>query len=150
MLEMKGRYHLVLSDKDGKVKLTQHGRNLVTTVGEQLCAERFALSSVKDPIEYITLGEGTVPPLKSDTDLDTDISASDTAGTDVISLNQVTWSFSIAGPVGTWDVAEAGLFNKAHGVGGREMAARFLTQPFTMSSGDQLDVTWTIEIVGVD
>ena len=150
MLRMIGRYHLLLTDKNGKVLMTQQGRNLVTTIGEQLAAERFAAASVKDPVDYITLGEGTTPPLKSDDDLQTEISDSDTQGTDVVSLNQVTWSFTIAGPVGSWSVAEAGLFNKAHGVGGREMAARFLTQPFTMASGDQLDVTWTIEFQGID
>jgi len=147
---MTGRFHLILTDKDGKVKLQHAGRNLVTTAGEGLAADRFAAASAEDPADYITLGEGTTPPLKSNTDLETEIAATDTQGTDVISGNQVTWSFSIAGPgAGSWAVAEAGIFNGAHN-GARIMAARFLTQPFTMVSGDQLAVTWTIVFGGID
>jgi len=149
MLRLSGRFTLHLRDEHGRTKLRQSGRNLVTTVGEQLAADRFAAATAEDPVDYITLGEGTTPPLKSDTELQTIINDSDTQGTDVISVNQVTWSFSIAGPgAGSWAVAEAGIFNGAVGV--RVMAARFLTQPFTMASGDQLDVTWTIEFLGAD
>ena len=149
MLRLTGRYTLLLRDKHGKVKLTRKGRNLVTDLGEQLAADRFAAATLEDPVDYITLGSGTTPPMKSDTVLQTQIDASDTQGTDVISLNQVTWSFSIAGPgAASWSVAEAGIFNGP--VGARDMAARFLTQPFSMYPGDTLDVTWTIEFVGVD
>lgn len=150
MLRMEGRYYLLHRNKDGEVLNVQKGRNLVTDVGEQLAADRFAAATAENPVDYITLGSGTTPPLKADTDLQTPISASDTQGTDVISLNQVTWSFSISGPgAGSWDVAEVGIFNGAYPPPARKMAARFLTQPFTMYPGDTLDLTWTIEFLGV-
>ena len=151
MLRMIGRYTLLLRDEHGKVKSRQAGCNLVTDVGEQLAADWFAADTGENPVDYITLGEGTTPPLKTNTELQTIINASDTQGTDVISTNQVTWSFSISGPgAGSWDVGEAGIFNDVVANPDRWMAARFLTQPFEMFPGDTLDITWTIEFLGVD
>jgi hypothetical protein len=151
MLGMIGRFHLLLRDKNGRVLMTQRGRNLVTSTGEKLAAYRFSAIGTKSPVDYITLGEGNTPPLKSDTVLDSQVDASDTQGDDVASDNQVTWSFTISGPVaGSWAVKEAGIFNDDYTKPTRWMAARFLTQPFTMGVGDSLDVTWTIEFEGVD
>lgn len=151
MLVMVGKYSLILRDKSGKVKHREKGNNLVTSVGENLAADRFAAASAENPADYITLGSGTNPPLKSDTTLQTQIDASDTQGTDVITDNQVTWSFTVNGPgAGSWSVAEAGIFNDPVAVGDRWLAARFLTQPFVMQSGDVLSVTWTVEFLGVD
>lgn len=153
MLELAGRFSLVLRDKSGKVKHQEKGRNLVTDLGEQLAADLFATTPVQPSVEYLTLGSGTDTPLKTDTGLQTQIDASDTQHTGaggVRTLNQVAWAFTVTGPVAaSWDVNEVGIFNDDYLVGARWLVARFLSQPFTMYPGDELDVTWTLEFLGV-
>lgn len=149
-LHLQGRYELELVRR-GQVIHRQKGRNLVTTVGEELACGRFAATGPPAAIDWIALGTSSTPPLKSDVALVAEIAASKTAATDdVVSTNQVTYTFAVAGPgAGTWNVREAGLFNNVAPATG-VMAARWLTQPFTMQSGDILNVTWTLEFLGED
>ena len=151
-MQMVGKYRLVLRDSSGAAKHEEEGRNLVTTLGEELAADRFSSVPAGSAPGYVTLGSGTTAPTKADEDLETPIAASDTAvDSEVVSDNQVALAVEIDGPgAGSWNVNEVGIFNEADGDPDRILVARFLTENFVVAIGDKVDVTWALEFEGID
>ena len=145
MIELKGRYELTVTRK-GKVVHTGSGRNLVTTLGENLAADRFALVPAGGAVEYLETGEGTDVPRPADTALD------NTHGETLWQADSVTatgdkttavWDITFAAP--TKVITEIGLFNA---LSGGDLVARFLTQTFNVESGDVMLLTWVLQFTG--
>lgn len=133
--------------KDGKLVHRERGHNRVVDGGEVLAAERFDPGSSEPAVDWVALGSGDAPIVGSDTGLGAEHSGSRTQSTTtVVVLSTTSWDFTVVA-TGTWVVNEVGLFNDA--VTGTLMA-RFLTQGFTMVSGNELQIIWSIRFKGWD
>jgi hypothetical protein len=149
MIELQGSYELKVR-RAGRVVHSEAGRNLITTVGEEHAAGRFGNTVVPTAMDWIALGSADTSPAKTDTELDTEIANTRTASTsDTHTANSIIFLFEYTHGAASITVKEAGLFNNAAFESG-DMAARFLTQVFTLANGDILDLTWTLTFEGVD
>lgn len=131
----------------GSVKIEKNGveiysgKNLVVTTGYALLAG-------------LIIGTGTAPSHMAFGDSATAAAIGDTAlvGTehervamDSIAVVDaaITYVATFGGLAGSQTCTEMGIFNAA---AAGTMLARFLTQSFTISSGDVVTVTWTVTI----
>jgi hypothetical protein len=145
---LRGRYKIVVKDKNGKVRRTLQGDNLVTTVGENLAARLLNPDTGTIGPDYIAFGTGTAGAQKSDTQLQAEIASSRVQSVSSVTTNNLTLTWNnLNWAAGTQTIAECGIFNAS--VAGT-MFARFLTQPLDIINGVLLDITWTLTVSGVD
>lgn len=140
-IRLRANVKLVLRQGD-KVLHRESGHNLVMTNGFKLIADLVDPNgSVAEP-EYAALGSGNTPADSGDTGLDSEHSGSRTAASNTMTglshVGLLYFVFTITA-TDTWVVNEIGLFNDpSSGV----LFARFLTQGFTMVSGNELQIIW--------
>lgn len=128
--------------RKGKIIKTGQGHNIVVDTGKNHAATLWTTSAGPTRQSHAALGTGDAAVTNADTALDSEIASTRLAHAGVVtSNNEVIYTFNYTA-TGTWLVKEFGLFNDATA---GTMFARFLTQVFTMISGDTLDVTWTIK-----
>lgn len=169
---MSGHIQLVVTDPDGQIIAYRQTDNAITNTGENCVAKMLfkgptstgtgvCTGAITAPFNYIALGTGT----GSDTPVIADLVTENTAanglaralGTATIvnattsgvgstgaSVATITKSFgSITG--GPYSITEAGLFNDTK-TGTDGMFARKVFSAVSVTAGDTLTVTWTINI----
>ena len=139
-IPITGNVKWVLKRK-GKVIKSGQGNNIVVDTGKNHAATLWTTDPGPTRQSHAALGTGDASVTNADIVLDSEIAATRLAHASAItSNNEVIYTFNFTA-TDTWLVKEFGLFNDATA---GTMFARFLTQVFTMISGDTLDVTWTI------
>jgi len=155
-LKMRGRVELNVF-RDGELWVARKGNNLVTNTGKWLAASRFSYAAGSPPAatRYAAFGNGITVPHEDETVLVNEVVL--TGGrvdrtTDTVAAlgDEVVYTFDHTF-VDILTITEVGLFN----TDGTEapdplgdMAARFLTQEFSVTSGDILSLTWTLQFTG--
>lgn len=128
--------------RKGKVIKSGQGHNIVVDTGKNHAATLWTTSPGPTRLSHSALGGGDAAVTNADVVLDAEIASTRLAHTsEITSNNEVIYEFNYTA-TDTWLVKEFGLFNDPTA---GTMFARFLTQIFTMISGDTLDVTWTIK-----
>lgn len=120
--KLVGHWDIVVHDKDGNVKFTDSGKNVVTTNGkEQLAAylTSAAASATANPFIYIAIGTGATTESAADTGMAVELTRkTGTASYVSNAIYQVTTTFtSQTGAVieyGLWNASAAGvLFSRS-------------------------------------
>ena len=144
LVALKGQVKLRLNKSAGGVLLLGD-HNLVTTLGEESIAEIIISNDGSTPSpSHIAIGDG---------DLDLDASHTALQGTEhdrqaatvARVSNDISYTASFSHSGASVNVNEVGLFNDA--VAGI-MFARFLSQNFLFTDGDNLEIAWTLTVGG--
>lgn len=145
-LRLRGRVKMRVTAPDGRVKHTEEGQNLVTTVGQNRYAAILESNdgSTQEPT-HTGLGDDDTAVLMADTALGNEHGAPEVraAITSGVSNNEVTYTTQHTA-VNAIDVKEVGIFDQL-AVGGN-MFARYLTTGFELEAGDVLDIEWTLTV----
>jgi len=155
--------HVVLRNKDGKIKYEEWGSNLVTDVGDSIIAGRLYDDAV-DIITGMKLGTGTTAAAKNGTysGMETYISGSqealDAAATDATKGAGAGWRTTyvctwVAGDVTNSAITEVCLTNQTaladNTSAAADTMARYLfVSAINKTAGDELEVTWQIDTLG--
>lgn len=155
--------HAVLRGPDGEVKYEEWGENLVTDVGDHFIAARL-YDDTYDIITGMKLGTGTVDPAKNTAghEMGAYISGSnealDSAATDATKGAGLGWRTTyvctwVAGDVTDSAISEVCLTNQTaladNTCAAADTIARYeFTSPIDKQSGDSLEITWQIDILG--
>lgn len=131
----------------GSLKIYKNGhlerdvKNLVVDTGLEWIASRLIDTGTPDQMSHLAIGTGTTAPSASDTDLET-VSSPRKAFESISTLGaQVEYSANFDGATYSGAITEAGLFNAlSSGI----MLSRVTFSPVTISSGDALNITWTL------
>lgn len=146
-LRLSGEFFIRARYPNGAIALRQ-GKNLVTNAGETLVAQLLDVNTVENKPEYLAFGSGTEGALKTDTELQTEITAEPRMAADSTVQNsntlQLEWNITAGAP---YTVQEMGVFNA---ITGGTMFSRFLTQPLGVVAAMTIDITWNLTISGVD
>ena len=140
-----GRWETKLYGPDGKLKDTQSGNNVVTTVGKDALAV-FLGSAVTGAttftVKYIALGTGVTTETAGDTALNTEIIRTTGTGSYVNpQIFQIVATFATGS--GTGAITEYGLFNSnSAGI----MYARYTKSVINKGANDTLTVTAQITL----
>jgi len=146
-IKLTGQVHVMLFDKDGKLKQEHTDHNLIVTAGKTYLMSWLAAASQAGKfMSYVAVGSSSAAPVSGNTTLGAEITGSGNSrvvGTLTSGVqswtNQAT--FSPGNCTGT--INEAGLFS-ALSVG--TMFARQTFSTYTKGSGDTLIIIWTITI----
>ena len=142
-IEVTGRLELKLMRADGEVK-TILVKNLVTTVGKGVIADRMKASPALGAMSHMAVGTNNTAPAVGDTTLGAEVSGSRTSLTSTgVTANAVTYIATLGAGVGTGALTEAGIFNA--GSGG-EMLARTTFSTINKGAGDSLQITWIVTV----
>ncbi len=146
-LKISGSY-ILLHKRGGHIIGFASGKNLITSAGENLVAELLDPEAAGVSPDYIAFGSGSAAALKADTQLQTELAGTRTefSSPSVRTTNalQLNFVFTGAGPI---VVTEMGIFNDS--VAGT-MISRFLVQELSIAIGDEIDISWTLTVSGVD
>ena len=168
---MNGHIQLVVTDTDGQIKAYRQTDNAITTKAENCVAKVLfkgpssgtgsgCTGALTNPFTYIAVGTGTGSETNTNTDLGTELATSGltralattvtitnstTGGTGSSSASvAISKSFSVSG---TQTITEAGLFNDTSANASTDsMFARKVFTGVSVSNGDTLTVSWTINI----
>lgn len=142
-----GQLHIVLRDKDGKVKDERKVKNLVVTTGVNYIADRMA-DAAESAMSHMAVGSTSQAAAASDTTLDpANSGAGEEARVALDSTTQtnedVVYIATFGAGTGTATLTEAGIFNAASG---GTMLCRTTFGSITKGSSDSLEITWTVSI----
>ncbi len=145
-INLTGRVHLKLTDKDGNVKLEKESNNLVVTVGKAFVASAL----ITAPSAYMTrvaIGTSSSATSVGQTDLQGTELARVVATTSNPTSVTTQLIASFGAGVGTGTIEEAGIFNATSaGPASGTMFSRYLTGTFTKGASDTLTITWVITV----
>lgn len=147
---LTGTIHLVLKDRDGKIKEERVIKNLIVNAGKAEVAALIGAVAGGVAFGYIAIGTGTTAPAAANTTLEAEITTG--GGARAASVNtQVTttvtndtlqavktFTFTLS-----FAVTESGLFNDATA---GDMLARQTFSVINVANGDTLTVTWKIAV----
>ena len=140
---LKGRCHVQLFDKDGKLKDESIVMNTVTKVGDAHVADQLSGTPGEDPMSHMAIGTGTTAATSDDTTLETELdrnaltSSNQGSGGDD---NDVIYIGDWAAGDGTGAITEAGVLNAAAN-GTLLCHAVFAVK--NKGASDTLKITWT-------
>lgn len=138
-MHLRGRVRATLRRK-GKVILVREGSNLVVSAGKNLLANIVESAAPARP-SHMALGSGSMGVTEADTALEMELTRVALTSTTRLD-NEITYQADFFNSAhGPWTVNEAGIFNTTPG---GTMLARWLTLTFSMDTGDQLEVKWTL------
>lgn len=143
-LKIQGHWSMKLL-RNGLVVVEREGPNLVTALGKQVFASRIVADGSHAAPSHFGVGDGSTPPLDSQTTLQGVEHTRVALGAATRLLNTISYPATIPWAAAMITVREAGIFNAA---AAGSMVARWLTQEFQMFSGDTLVVTWSLPIGG--
>lgn len=144
VIRVVGQLDLVLRDRMGRVKTRRRVRNLVTTVGKGVIANRMLAGPSQGAMTHMAVGTGGTAPAAGDTTLQAEVGGSRTALTNASNAGNVTTYICTFGAgVGSGVLQEAGLFNAA---AAGLMQNRSTFAAITKDPTDSLSITWTVTI----
>jgi len=141
-IKIVGEVELISRDKEGKIKDRQKIKNVVVNKGKELMAKLLNGVSTKY-FRYIQIGTGTTAPSNTDTALEAfyaEKEASCSYQSDFKAVFSATFTFGE-----TVTITESGVFNDAKAAS-PDMLCRQTFAGKTYSSGESLEVVWTITI----
>lgn len=143
-----GIFHIVVRDKNGRIKEGRIVKNLITTVGKALIAGRINGSGAPAAATYLAVGTGTTAANASDTTLGTEITDSGLARVNAtVSLvtttttndtAQLLTTFTVTG---TKAVTEAGILNASSS---GTLLSRQVFSAVNVVNGDSLQLTYKV------
>jgi hypothetical protein len=138
---LKGELEIVLTHPDGSQEVTTL-RNLVTTIGKEVIADRLLASPAKAVPTHMAIGTGTEEAKVGDTKLKTEL--------DRNALTEKTRSGKVLTMIGEWAagdgtgaITEAGVLNA--GSEG-ELITRTVFTVINKGAEDTLKITWKLTI----
>lgn len=141
-LMLKGSLHIVLRDKDGRVKDERKINNLIVTVGKNGIADQLLASPTIGKPTHMAVGTGTNAAAAGDTTLQTE--------NDRNALTSKTRSANVVTFVGDWaagdataTISEAGLFDASSS---GNMYARTVFTGIPKGASDSLTISWDITV----
>ena len=149
-LRIPENMRIVLTDKDGNVKLDVLAKNLITNTGMAGLASRVGGAGSEAAFDYLELGTDSTAVAATQTALITAITTGGGARaqgtvsrvtTDVTNDTarlEYTWTFSAG-----FTIEEIGVFNAASA---GTMLSRVLSGTITVVSGDNLQVTHDLDV----
>jgi len=144
VIRIVGQLDIVLRGRDGRIKARRRVKNLVTTVGKGVIANRMLSGPSLGAMTHMAVGTGATAAAVADTQLVAEVAGSRTALTSATNANNVTTYVCTFGPgVGSGALQEAGLFNAA-AVGQMQNRSTYTT--ITKDPTDSLSITWTVTI----
>lgn len=139
---IKGKWHIVLRDENGKIKDERKGENVITTNGLEYLASflHSATTSATWTMRYVAIGTNSTAETNSDTALGTEVSrhtgtASYTSG----GIYEVVATFAAGS--GTGAIVEYGLFSTNTG---GTMLNRSTETVINKGASDSLEATTQI------
>jgi hypothetical protein len=143
-IRIVGQLDIVLRDRRGRIKTRRKVRNLVTTVGKGVIANRMLAGPTLGAMSHMAVGTGATAPATGDTQLVAEVAGSRTALTSATNAANVTTYVTTFGPgIGTGSLQEAGLFNAASA---GQMQNRSTYATIVKDPTDSLSITWTVTI----
>jgi Phage tail-collar fibre protein len=143
-IRIVGQLDIVLRDQRGRIKARRRVKNLVTTIGKGVIANRMLAGPTLGAMTHMAVGTGGTAPATGDTQLQAEVVGSRTALTSATNNNNVTtYVCTFPAGVGSGALQEAGLFN-AVSVG--QMQNRSTYAAITKDPTDSLSITWTVTI----
>lgn len=143
-----GIFHIVVRDKNGRIKEGRIVKNLITTVGKALIAGRINGSGAPAAATYLAVGTGTTAAAAGDTTLETEITDSGLARVNAtVSLvtttttndtAQLLTTFTVTG---TKAVTEAGILNASSS---GTLLSRQVFSAVNVVNGDSLQLTYKV------
>ncbi len=147
LLRVSGQYDLRAKYPNGHVEL-RSGKNLVTNAGETLVAALLDINGSETVPSFIAIGSGGEAANKTDTVLQVEeLTTRVTADSTLHVTNTLALTWDDLDVLGTYTIQEMGIFNA---VTSGTLFSRFLTQELDVMTGVLLDITWTLNISGVD
>jgi len=142
MLKMTGELRLTLTDEHGEVKQDIVVKNLVTTVGKGVIADRMKAAPAIAAMTHMAVGTNNTAAAAGDTTLGTELARVALTSTGVAGA-VITYIGTFGPGVGTGALVEAGILNA--GSGG-SLLARTVFSVINKAAGDSLTITWTVTI----
>ena len=143
-IRIVGQLDIVLRDRRGRIKARRRVKNLVTTVGKSVIANRMLAGPSLGAMTHMAVGTGGTAPAVGDAQLAAEIAGSRTALTSATNATTVTtYVCAFGAGVGTGALQEAGLFNAA---AAGQMQNRSTYTTITKDPTDSLSITWTVTI----
>jgi hypothetical protein len=143
-IRIVGQLDIVLRDRRGRIKTRRRVRNLVTTVGKNVIANRMLAAPTLGAMSHMAVGTGGAVPTVGDTQLQAEVAGSRTALVSATNSGNVTTYACLFPPgVGTGLLQEAGIFNAASA---GQMQNRSAYSTITKDPADSLSITWTVTI----
>lgn len=144
LLKLRGELRLVLTDAQGRIKLDRHVKNVVTTVGKDVIADRMKAAPAINAMSHMAVGTNNTAAAAGDTTLGAEVSSSRTALTSTgVAGAVITYVCTFGAGVGTGSLTEAGIFNAS--VGG-SMLCRTVFSTIVKGASDTLTITWTVTV----
>lgn len=144
-IKLKGSFHFVHRDKEGRIKDVRDIKNLIVNAGKAAVAGLILTDVSVSDFDQIAIGTGTTAPAAGDTALETETHRSAGTGsrvttsvTDDTAQLVVTFNFS-----GSYAITEAGVFNA--GSGG-DMLCRQTFSAINVANGDSLEITYKVQV----
>lgn len=137
-LTFTGKPTITVKNDTGEIIKQFTVDNLVVSTGKQFFSSRAVGNTT--PMQHMALGSDGSQPVVTNTTLGAEI-ARVVLSTATANANQVTYTASFVGGVGTGAIQEIGIFNSAtNGI----MLARTVFPVVNKAAGDSLDVSWVI------
>lgn len=144
---IKGRAHLQLFGKDGKIKQDYWTDNTITSGRDDALERIFETSPTSTAFSFIAIGIGVAAPSVDNTALGTEkgtrITATVTGDANNDTSEQLVSTFGANNPTTNEAITESGVFNA--GSAG-DMVARQTFSAINKTTADTLVVTWIFSI----
>lgn len=141
---MRGTLQLTLRDETGAIIEDRIVKNLTTTAGKGVIADRMKSAPSLNAMSHMAVGTTNTAPAVGDTTLAAEVGASRTALTSTnVTGAVITYVCTFGAGVGTGALVEAGIFNAAS-VG--NMLARTVFSVINKGASDSLTITWTVTV----
>ena|SRR3990167_1185117 len=143
-VKIKGKSHIQLFDKDGKLKDERFVTNTITNAGDAHIADRMSSVPGESAMSHMAVGTGSTAAAVGDTTLQTELdrnaltSFAQGAGADD---NDVIYIGDWAAGDATGTITEAGILNAA---AAGTLLARQVFTGIAKGASDTLKITWTI------
>lgn len=140
-IKLSGRYRIRIRDADNALIRELRGENLVVVSGYELAAGLIAGEALT-AVSHMAAGDSEAAPDEDQVDLQGTEEARVAVTTDRVD-HEITHTADFSGIGADVEVAEFGLFNDA---AAGTMFARFTVEPFTLFSGQSMDIAWSIRV----
>ena len=144
-LKLSGQLNIVLTDKNGNVKVERTEKNLVVQKGLEFIIDRMQGTS-KAVMSHMALGSSSTAAAAAQTDLVSLLGAREVLDSTTIptaTKHKVVFVSSFEAGDATGAVKEAGIFNAATS---GDMLSRVVFDVVNKAADDTMTVTWTITL----
>ena len=146
-LKLSGQLNIVLTDKNGNVKVERTEKNLVVQKGLEFIIDRMTGAS-KAVMSHMALGSSSTVAAGSQTDLVSILGSREALDSTTIpsaTKHKVVFASTFEAGDATGAVKEAGIFNHGTAASG-DMLSRVVFDVVNKAADDTMTVTWTITL----